>query len=154
MNCFKDISLVFSSAFKSLSPGGIFEMQDGCMPFRSADGTLENTTILDWCHKTLEGSSKLGRTWADPKQYKRIMEEVGFVNVEERRLKWPLNMWPRDKKLKELGMWVREDIMEILAAVKKVFVHGLGWSSEEADGFVERARGGLMDRGIHGWVDM
>jgi len=47
MNCFKDISTVFASAFRALAPGGHFEMQDGCMPFRSADGTLNDTTLLD-----------------------------------------------------------------------------------------------------------
>jgi hypothetical protein len=154
MNCFKDISTVFASAFKTLSPGGIFEMQDGCMPFRSADGTLTNTTILDWCQKTLEGSSRVGRTWADPRKYKVIMEKVGFVDVTETRFKWPLNTWPKDPKLKELGMWVREDMMEILPAVKKVFTMGLGWSIEDTDSFVERAKADLMNREIHGWVDM
>jgi hypothetical protein len=82
------------------------------------------------------------------------MESVGFVDVVETRLKWPLNTWPRDKKLKELGMWVREDMMEILPAVKKVFIAGLGWSPEDADTFVERAKEDLMNRNIHGWVDM
>jgi len=82
------------------------------------------------------------------------MEEVGFVDVTMTRLKWPLNTWPRDKKLKELGMWVREDMMEILPAVKKVFIAGLGWSVEDADAFVERAKVDLMNRDIHGWVDI
>jgi hypothetical protein len=154
MNCFKSTHTVFASAFKHLSPGGIFEMQDGCMPFRSADGTLENTALLDWCHKTLSGSEAVGRKWADPRGYKRIMEDLGFVDVVETRLKWPLNTWPKDRKLKELGMWVREDMMEILPAVKKVFTLGLGWTIEDADAFVERAKGDLMNRNIHGWVDM
>ena len=154
MNCFKDISTVFVSAFNSLSPGGIFEMQDGCMPFRCADGTLDNTTLIDWCYRTLEGSTKVGRTWADPMKYKKLMEDVGFVEVIEKRLKWPLNAWPKDPKLKELGMWVRVDVAEILPAVKKVFTMGLGWSAENADSFVESAKVDLMNREIHGWIDV
>jgi hypothetical protein len=154
MTCFKDSSVVFASAFKALAPGGYFEMQDGCMPFRSADGTLENTTVLDWCQKALEGSARLGRRWADPRGYKAIMEAVGFVDIMETRLKWPLNTWPKDKKLKDLGMWVPDDMMEILPAVKKVFIAGLGWSVEDADAFVERAKVDIMDRSIHGWIDM
>lgn len=154
MNCFKDISVVFANAFRNLAPGGYFEMQDGCMPFRSADGTLENTAILDWCYKTLEGSTRVGRTWADPRNYKTIMEQVGFVDVVETRFKWPLNTWPRDPKLKELGMWVREDMMHILPAVKRVFTKGLGWPIEDADAFVQQAQADLINRNIHGWVDM
>lgn len=154
MNCFRDISAVFASAFANLTPGGHFEMQDGCMPFRAADGTLANTTLLDWCHKTLEGSARVGRSWADPKTYKSMMEDVGFVDVREERFKWPLNTWPKDEKLKKLGMWVREDMMEILSAVKKVFTAGLGWDIVDADAFVEKAKIDLMNKNIHGWVDI
>jgi len=154
MNCFKDISVVFKSVFNHLAPGGYFEMKDGCMPFSSSDGTLENTTIQEWCYKILEGSSRVGRKWADPKIYKTIMEEVGFVDVVETRFKWPLNTWPKDPKLKHLGMLVKEDMTDILSAVKKVFIAGLGWSTNEADSFVERAREDLANKDIHGWLDM
>lgn len=82
------------------------------------------------------------------------MEDVGFVDVVEKRLKWPLNTWPKDPKLKELGMWVREDMSEILPAVKRVFTMGLGWPVEDVDSFLEKARADLMNRHIHGWIDM
>jgi hypothetical protein len=123
-------------------------MQDGWMPFSNAPGTLDNTTLLDWCHKTLEGSNRVGRTWADPRKYQTMMEEVGFLDVTETRLKWPLNTWPRDPKLKQLGMWVREDMMEILPAVKKIFTIGRGWSIVDADSFVERAKADLTMSGF------
>ncbi len=51
-------------------------------------------------------------------------------------------------------MWVPDDMIEILPAVKKVFIAGLGWSVEDADAFVERAKVDIMDRSIHGWIDM
>jgi hypothetical protein len=76
------------------------------------------------------------------------------VDVREQRFKWPLGAWPRDPQLKELGMWVREDMMEILRAVRKVFTMGLGWASEEFDVFLERAREDLRSRRVHGWTDM
>jgi hypothetical protein len=38
--------------------------------------------------------------------------------------------------------------------VKKVFIAGLGWSVDDADAFVESAKVDLMNRNIHGWVDM
>ena len=82
------------------------------------------------------------------------MEKVGFVDVTEKRFKWPLNTWPKDPKLKELGMWVRDNMMEILSAAKKLFTAGLGWSIEDADSFVERAKVDLMNKNIHAWVDM
>ena len=154
MNCFASMHSIFAKAFAALEPGGYFEMQDGCLPFRCGDHSLDNTALLQWAELTLAGSEKLGRKWADPRAYKGIMEEVGFVDVREQRFKWPLGAWPRDPKLKELGMWVREDMMEILAAVKRVFTMGLGWGSEEFDIFLERAREDLRNRRVHGWTDM
>ncbi|RDW71500.1 hypothetical protein BP6252_08063 [Coleophoma cylindrospora] len=154
MNCFKDISTIFAKAYDNLSPGGYFEMQDGCLPFRCADGTLEGTALLEWCTNTLSGSAAVGRTWADPRNYKSIMESVGFVDVTETRLKWPLNTWPKDPKLKELGMWVCEDMRQILPAVKRVYTLALGWDVERADAFIERAQADLRNRRIHAWTDM
>lgn len=154
MNCFKSMHSIFTKAFQNLHPGGYFEMQDGCLPFRCADHTLDNTALLQWCDYTLEGSARVGRKWADPHEYKSIMEDVGFVDVVEKKLKWPLNTWPKDPKLKELGMWVREDMSEILPAVSRVFTMGLGWSMEDVDSFLEKARADLMNRKIHGWIDM
>jgi hypothetical protein len=154
MNCFANMHSIFAKAFAALEPGGYFEMQDGCLPFRSGDHSLDNTALLQWAELTLLGSEKLGRKWADPRGYKGIMEEVGFVDAVEKRFKWPLGAWPRDKRLKELGMWVREDMMEILGAVKRVFTMGLGWGSEEFDVFLERAREDLRSRKVHGWTDM
>ena len=39
-------------------------------------------------------------------QLREIYERVGFVDVEERIFKMPINGWPKDERLKEIGrMW-------------------------------------------------
>jgi hypothetical protein len=71
------------------------------------------------------------------------MEEVGFINVVEKKFKLPIGNWPADPRMKELGIWYRayfEDGMEgyamaLLTRVLKVrscqiFIlisHGGGW---------------------------
>ena len=43
------------------------------------------------------------------------MEEAGFVNVVEKKFKFPIGTWPKDPRMKELGTWFRayfEDGME------------------------------------------
>lgn len=32
------------------------------------------------------------------------MEEAGFVDIVEYIYKWPMNKWPANKKIKELGI--------------------------------------------------
>jgi hypothetical protein len=82
------------------------------------------------------------------------MEEIGFEDVQETRLKLPLNTWLKDRRLKELGMWVSKDLMEFIPAVTKVFTAGLGWYIEEVNSFVERAKADLTNRHVHGWIDV
>jgi hypothetical protein len=46
---------------------------------------------------------------------KKWMEEVGYINVIEKKYKLPIGRWPADPRMKELGMWFRayfEDGME------------------------------------------
>lgn len=51
----------------------------------------------------MEGCEKLGRPANSAEFYKSQLEAAGFVDVIETKYIWPLNQWPKDKKLKELG---------------------------------------------------
>jgi hypothetical protein len=44
------------------------------------------------------------------KKSKKRMEEAGFVDVQEIRMKWPMGGWSSDPKLRELGNWNRARI--------------------------------------------
>jgi hypothetical protein len=37
------------------------------------------------------------------KYYRQQMIDAGFVNVQERLYKWPINAWPKDVRYKEIG---------------------------------------------------
>lgn len=46
------------------------------------------------------------------KEYKRLMEDAGFLDVVEVVHKWPTNQWPKDPDMKELGMWNLENLLQ------------------------------------------
>ena len=52
----------------------------------------------------VNGAAKAGRPWTRTKEYKGWMEEIGFVDVQEKPLRWPVNTWPKDPHLKKLGL--------------------------------------------------
>jgi hypothetical protein len=52
----------------------------------------------------LEASLKLGLPLNSAKTVKQVIEEAGYVDVVEVIYKWPMNRWPRDEKMKEIGM--------------------------------------------------
>ena len=83
------------------------------------------------------------------------MRNAGFQDVVERRYQWPLGPWPKDKKLKELGIWARahadaglEDWC--LALLTRVF----GWSYEQVQAHIAKARARLWNRKRHAWHEM
>jgi hypothetical protein len=53
------------------------------------------------------------------------MEEVGLTGVEERCFIWPINTWPKDARLKRLGMWYRDDFSELVKELKAPLVSWL-----------------------------
>jgi hypothetical protein len=56
----------------------------------------------------VEGARLLNREMVMANTVKQAYEEAGFVDVHERVFKMPINAWPKDERLKELGrMWER-----------------------------------------------
>jgi hypothetical protein len=53
----------------------------------------------------LEASLKLGLPLNSAETVKQVIEDAGYVDVVEVIYKWPMNGWPADKKMKEIGMW-------------------------------------------------
>jgi hypothetical protein len=67
------------------------------------DDTLKGTNLEKWGVLLLEGSLKLGLGLNTALSTKKRMEEAGFVDVVEVIYKWPLNRWPANKRMKEIG---------------------------------------------------
>jgi hypothetical protein len=62
-----------------------------------------------------QASQILGKDFGVGYHTKKFMEEVGFINVVEKKYKLPIGRWPADPRMKELGIWYRayfEDGME------------------------------------------
>lgn len=79
------------------------EIQDATTPLRCHDNTLKGTALDKWGNLLLEASLKLGVPLDSALTVKKIMEEKGFVDVVEVIYQWPMNRWPANKKMKEIG---------------------------------------------------
>jgi hypothetical protein len=89
---------------RNLTPGGYIELADKCFPMMSDDGSLLPTSPLhQWSDFTIEGTTKVGRSIGAAVDFKKQLQEAGFINVIETRYKWPTNTWPKDSKFKQLG---------------------------------------------------
>lgn len=149
----RKISLL-TGPYRHLEPGGYLEMHDILVPFTSDDDTLE---IDNPAYRASVLYTKAAEVGGRPNNlapyYKSYLERAGFVDVVEKRFKWPLNEWPKDPYYKELGSWTRENLdVGIEAMLMALFTRFLGWSSDEVLVFCAQFRAALRDRSMHGYV--
>lgn len=151
---FVDPQVVINSAFASLEPGGYLELQDIDLPLKCDDGSLsENPEIFQFGQMFLDASEKLGRPIKVVHKYKEFMEKAGFVDIVERKFRWPINQWPRDKHYKDLGMWYHANLDTGLEGLTMALAtRGLGWTAEETMVFCTKVRKSLRDTRIHAYL--
>lgn len=144
----------FEQAFENLNPGGWIEAADICVPHRSDDNTLDSKSALyKWGAYCNEAALKLGRSINSANLYKQQMEAAGFQNVVEVVYKWPTNRWPKDRTMKEMGLWCNENIAASLYGLSVgLFTRGLGWTLAELEVYLVEVRKQMSDTKIHAWV--
>jgi hypothetical protein len=152
--CFKDPAAVFKKAFDALSPGGYPEMHDS-QTMTYIDSSGDGTQLMRWVALMLEAATKPGRDWAKVSKYRRLMEEAGFVDTEERRFAWPMNTWPKGRHYETLGVLAGQDFKEGLegfsmAALTRAF----GWTAAEVNALLADVSWDLDDRNIHAYIPM
>lgn len=137
----------------NLEPGGWVEIQDIDFPIKCDDGTMPKTSaIYRWSEVLIEASYKLGFKLDTCGKAKQMMEDVGFVDVVQVPFKWPMNRWPRQRKYKELGMWVLENFTSGLEAMSlALLTRGLGWTIDEVNVFIAFVRKDMCDQSIHAY---
>lgn len=103
----------------------------------------------------LEASLALGRPLNVAPTYKDIMKKVGFVDIVEKPLKWPLGIWPKDKHFKEVGYWYYMNLeVGLEGLLMALLTRGLGWTKEEVMVFCAKVRPELKNPKIHAYLPM
>ena len=88
-------------------------------------------------------------------QHKERLEKVGFVNVTVHDFKWPIGMWPRDRKMKMIGEWSKENTLDLLEALAIApLTRTLKWPLEEVRMLLQLAEADIENKGIHAYWNM
>lgn len=136
IGCWADMKKeIIARAFHHLKPGGWLECQEVPGMPHCDDGTMPPD--YDWLKWTLElyNSSRLANRQVDVgEQLKDWMREVGFVDVHEAVFKIPLNGWPKDTRLKHVGMLWQRNLLDGLQGFSLgFFSKHLGKTQEEIE---------------------
>lgn len=146
----------FEQAYKTLEPGGWLELQDINMPFRSDDGSLNpDTALWKWSTFLLEAGEKLKRPVNAAEQYKKWMEDVGFVDIREVVHKWPQNTWAKNPRQKEIGLWTMMNMLDGLHGLSIApFTRAGIMTKEEVEVFLADVRKDINNRKIRAYWTM
>ncbi|KGQ07067.1 hypothetical protein BBAD15_g7592 [Beauveria bassiana D1-5] len=152
VTCFDDMPAVLRKARDSLREGGYIEIFDTPIQALSLDGSIDGTALEEWGDVGRAAGKKLGRDMAKPRQYKRWLEEAGFVDVVETIIAAPVNEWCKDERQKEVGRFMFHDFYALVGGLKKL-VLAAGYTSDEADDFLRRIRKTLEDPKVHAYYE-
>jgi len=143
-------------SLRALKPGGWLEFVDLVNPPRSDDDSIPaDSQVRKFFDILTAGCAQIGRDLFAPRRWKATLEEAGFVNVEERFFKLPIGGWPKDRRLKEAGVFEMETLREGLPAIGLgFFTRVLQWRPEEVEVLFAGVRKELDDRTVHSWFPM
>jgi hypothetical protein len=97
---------LYRQAYKHLKPGAYIEQMEWSVHYRAPDGTLTPHQVFRRvADNTVKVGMLLGKTFEIAENMAGLIREAGFVDVVEKRYKWPVGPWTSDPKLKEIGRW-------------------------------------------------
>lgn len=145
-----------AKAFNAVKPGGYVEFADLTNPPQCDDDSApKNSQLVKFFEILTDGCAKVGRDLKIPHKWKSLLEEAGFTNVEEKTFKLPIGGWPKDRRMKEAGVFEMETLREGLPAIGMgFFTRVLKWTPEEVQIFFAGVRNELNDKSIHVWLPM
>jgi len=151
----KNWPLLMRQCFDNLKPGGWAEFCDFDATYYSQDGTLtEDHAISKWVRNAHDAELVTGRTMRPGRQLQQWMEQAGFQNIQVLKQPLPLGIWPKDKRLKAIGLLNHRQLSHGLLGMSLRMYIRLGWSREELEVLLVDVRKDLQNRKLHILFDL
>ncbi|KAL3425566.1 methyltransferase domain-containing protein [Phlyctema vagabunda] len=153
MGSFEDFGEIVKRGFRYTKPGGWMESQDVMHPPFCDDKTMpRDWPFREWSQSIEDAALQAGRPLRIANQLKRWYIEAGFVDVQEKVVKLPINTWPKDKDIKVLGQWWCENLLSglqgfSLALLSRVFL----WTKDEIEVYLVNVRRSMTDKRVHAY---
>ncbi|KAB8288222.1 hypothetical protein EYC80_010223 [Monilinia laxa] len=147
---------LLDQAFNNLNEGGYIELVDFEYHGYSDDGTGDLAPSFQKWQAGLDEASKLfGRELNVAMKFKDWLNEAGFEAVVERHWRLPMAPWARDRRNKEIGLYLQQNMLDATVAYGMAhFTRILGWSPEEYQVLAAGVRNEFKDSRVHNWCNM
>ena len=117
----------------------------------SEDGTLTDEHYTrKWIKTLLNLSKKTGREPCPGPKLENWLRGAGFQNVHAEKYRFPMGPWPKDPKLKGVGMLNLRQALDGLEAFSlRLFCDVGKWTEQEVTVLLANVRKELKDPSIH-----
>jgi hypothetical protein len=97
---------MLAQAYRTLKPGGYIELSElATTPKAMNSDYPQPVVIFEWLGMLAGAVEKTGMDMRLAPKFKDLLIEAGFVDVVETRFEIPWGSWPKDRKLKAIGLW-------------------------------------------------
>ncbi|KAF4503566.1 hypothetical protein FAGAP_173, partial [Fusarium agapanthi] len=152
----QDWPALFQEAYRCCAPGGWVQSCEADIHFYSDDGTTDSEPALQkWAELYEKGGAATGRTFFLQQEalQERSITEAGFTDVRIFDYKLPVGGWTSNRKLFELGEYVRLTLENDLEGYTLYLWHNvLNWPREEYPQFLAAMRKAISSRKVHGYM--
>ncbi|KAF5652743.1 TAM domain protein [Fusarium sp. NRRL 25303] len=157
VGCIPDWAELFRQAWKALKPGGYLESFEASPSIESDDDTvLPDSAMAQWGGIFISAADTVGRSFTviEDGAQKSAMEAAGFQDIQEWNFKCPLNRWPKDSALKEIGGFAQYFSTQDSEGFLTLMADMAGWSAEEFHVFIAKFRREIRDVNHHAYSRM
>jgi hypothetical protein len=135
----------------ALKPGGWFEFVEIHFKPSSPDNTLPpNSQILELSKVMSENAHAVGLDVEIARKFAGLMQDAGYVDVQEKVFDCPLGGWMPGRRMKEVGLFQRFQVAENLKGISSgIMTRVAGWSTERLEVFLAGVRREMNDKSIH-----
>ncbi|CUS15738.1 unnamed protein product [Tuber aestivum] len=122
------------------APGGYIEFQDYDAILNSALGAIPDGAISRYWGLVSEAALSTGRTFQVASTIEERLKAAGFVDVTVRKEMWPMGLWPKDERMKEIGRIGRIGLRSAFHAfATALLTRVLGWDKAEVEKLCQEA---------------
>ncbi|RYP88867.1 hypothetical protein DL770_004565 [Monosporascus sp. CRB-9-2] len=141
---------LYEQVYQFLKPGGWFQHIEPNIELRcdNPDVKFDDTHVFrQWSKLFYDAGDKIGRTFRfNEESMVKYARDAGFSEITHKKFTIPHGPWPKDKRLKEMGMYVGM-YMNLSLDGFAVYPIGqiLGWSLQEVQILVAKMRAAIKD---------
>ena len=147
----RDWPKLLHQVLEHLKPGGWFEVCCIYPAPTSDDGSMpEDSGFKLMCDKLIEASDKFGSPLTEVPRFAQSLRNAGFDQVTEHIFKIPSSPWPKDKRLKTIGVLEMTNVIAGSAAFAlRQFEQIFGWSKEQTEVAMIQFKRDVKNRAYH-----